>query len=521
MNLPLLSFLIWIPLLGGSLLLTLTKERYIPLVREVALGITIICLCLCVPLLKGFDSHSFEMQWTEQISWIPAVGIEYALGIDGFSLPLILLNCFMTIIVVIASWNSVHSRIAKYLAAFLIMEGLINGALAALDAILFYVFWEGMLIPMFLIIGIWGSTNRMYATIKFFLFTFLGSVLLLISLLYLHIEALSLGIPINETFSILIFQLMPIDIEVQKWLFIAFFLAFAVKIPMWPIHTWLPDAHVEAPTGGSVILAAVLLKMGGYGFLRFLLPMLPDASRMFAEAVSILSLIAITYVGFVAIVQKDLKKLIAYSSIAHMGFVTLGCFLVFAIFQGDQNAISSNFSNTALATGAALGIQGAMVQMISHGFVSGALFLCVGVLYDRMHTRLIKDFGGVINTMPLFASFFMLFAMANVGLPGTSGFVGEFLVILSAYKANFWYAAIAATILVLGASYTLWMYKRVVFGTIQNHAVGMLNDLTKSETISFVLLAICVLALGIWPAPLLELMEASSMHLVEHVLRVR
>jgi len=508
MNFPVLSLLIWFPILGGSFLLALTREKYIPLVRNIALAVTIITLALSFALIKGFESHSFEMQWTEQIPWIPSLGIEYALGIDGFSLPLIVLNCFMTLIVVIASSKSVKTRVAKYLAAFLIMEGLITGALAALDAILFYIFWEGMLIPMFLIIGIWGSTNRMYATIKFFLFTFLGSVLLLISLLYLHIKAQSMGIPLNETFSILIFQLLPLDLETQKWLFIAFFLAFAVKVPMWPIHTWLPDAHVEAPTGGSVVLAAVLLKMGGYGFLRFLLPILPDASKGFALGVSVLSLIAIAYIGFVAIVQKDMKKLIAYSSISHMGFVTLGCFLVFAIL-----------SHTSDTTGAVLGIEGAMVQMISHGFVSAALFLCVGVLYDRMHTRLIKDFGGVVNTMPIFASFFMLFAMANVGLPGTSGFVGEFLVILSAFKAQFWIAAVAASILVLGAGYTLWMYKRVVFGTVQHQDVGMLSDLTRSEISFFTLLAISILALGVWPAPLLDLMEASSTHLIEHVLR--
>lgn len=507
LTLPLLSIEIWLPILGGFFLLSLVKPKTHGFAKNIALGICVINLIFCILLLKGFDSSSFEMQWTEQVPWIRSMGIQYALGVDGFSLPLIILTVFMTLLVIMTS-GSVTSRVTKYLAAFLIMQGLMIGALAAQDALLFYFFWEAMLVPMFLIIGIWGSTNRIYATLKFFLYTFLGSVLLLISLIYLHVHALGSGIPLEESFNILVFQQLPLGMETQKWLFLAFFLAFAVKVPMFPIHTWLPDAHVEAPAGGSVILAAILLKMGAYGFLRFLLPILPNASEAFAWPVLMLSLVAIAYIAFVAIVQKDMKKLIAYSSIAHMGFVTLAFFLVYPIirFSGDNQT-------------AILGITGSVIQMISHGFVSGALFLCVGVLYDRMHSRLIKDYGGVVNSMPIFASFFMLFALANIGLPGTSGFVGEFFIILSAFKAKFWYALTAGSILVLGASYTLWMVKRVVLGPVKARAVSSLVDLNRSEFWVFTFLALAIIALGVWPGPLVDLLQASSSHLIDQMLR--
>lgn len=557
LNLPLLSIEIWLPIISGVFLLIWTrgsnnlekgKAKTDGMARNIALAVSILSLLICIPLLKGFDHHSFEMQWTEQISWIPSLGIQYALGVDGFSLPLIILTDFMTILVVLSS-HSVKSSVTKYLAAFLIMQGLINGALAAQDAILFYFFWEAMLVPMFLIIGIWGAENRIYATIKFFLYTFLGSVLLLISLIYLHVHAVGTGIPLEESFNILIFQQMPLDLATQKWLFIALFLAFAVKVPMWPIHTWLPDAHVEAPTGGSVILAAILLKMGAYGFLRFLLPILPNASLEFSWPVIVLSLIAIVYIAFVAIVQRDMKKLIAYSSISHMGFVTLAFFLVYPIVlspastTGDIVSLGStaNASMGALSQTAVLGITGALIQMISHGFVSGALFLCVGVLYDRRHSRLIKDYGGVVNTMPIFASFFMVFALANIGLPGTSGFVGEFFIILSAFKAKFWYALLAGSILILGAAYTLWMVKRVVLGPVNpgnpinimlmnqipmysiHHpeAASALMDLNKSETLVFSLLVLAIVCLGLWPDPLVDLVHASSRHLVEQMFQLK
>ena len=392
----------------------------------------------------------------------------------------------------------IEKRISQYMAAFLIMEGLMNGVFAAMDIILFYVFWEAILIPMFLIIGIWGGPRRVYATIKFFLYTFLGSVFMLVAFLYLYFQ--------SGSFNIHDLHALPLGLTAQKYIFIAFLLAFAVKIPMWPVHTWLPDAHVEAPTGGSVILAAILLKMGGYGFLRFSLPIVPDASQVFANFMIVLSLIAIVYIGFVALVQHDMKKLIAYSSISHMGFATLGFFIVFSIYE-----------STGSIDGALMGMEGGMVQMISHGFISGALFLCVGVMYDRVHSREIKDYGGVANTMPRFAAFMMLFAMANAGLPGTSGFVGEFMVILSSFKANFWIAFLAATILVLGAAYTLWMYKRVIFGDIANDNVAELKDIDGRETMILLLLAIAVLLFGLWPYPLVEMMHPTIENLLEHV----
>lgn len=524
-HMPLLSWLIWTPIIGGSLLLVL-GTKIAKWSRLIALLITIVCLLISVALISGFDTTRWQMQWNEYHSWIDSLNIYYSLGIDGFSLPLIVLTCFMTLLVVLASYRSVSTKISQYLAAFLIMQGLICGALSALDAILFYTFWEGMLVPMFLIIGIWGGPNRIYATIKFFLYTFLGSVLFLVALIYLHIQSTQSGIPLIESFSILNFHHLALNFVEQKWLFIAFLIAFAVKVPMWPVHTWLPDAHVEAPTGGSVVLAAILLKMGGYGFLRFILPITPDAAHAFAHPMIVLSLIAVIYIAFVALVQPDMKKLIAYSSISHMGFVTLGLFVAFAMAL----ASSENAEHAAGAAGAAGiaqgaiegaaqgGIDGAMVQMISHGFISAALFLCVGILYDRLHSRMIKDYGGVVNSMPVFAAFFMLFSMANVGLPGTSGFVGEFLVITTAFKANILYAVLAATLLVLGAGYTLWMYKRVVLGAIVKPDLALMPDLDFKEKVVLGLLALMVLWLGLWPAPLLDLMNASSTHLLQQML---
>lgn len=500
---PILSALIWLPIVGGLGVLALEGPKKYCSARLLSLVIAVICFSLCIPLLLQFDSQLWQMQMVERHTWLPGLGIDYALGVDGFSLPLIALTCFMTIIVVIASKRSVKDRVAQYLAAFLIMQGLMCGVFESLDAILFYIFFEAMLIPMFLIIGIWGGPNRIYATIKFFLYTFLGSVFLLIALIYLSFQAKTAGYTGSEVFTIQTFHLLNVGLEQQKWLFFAFLIAFAVKVPMWPVHTWLPDAHVEAPTGGSVILAAITLKMGGYGFLRFILPILPEASAYYASFIITLSLIAIIYIGLVAIVQQDMKKLIAYSSISHMGFVTLGCFVVFAMVTQDNR-----FSE------ATMGIEGAMVMMISHGFISGALFLCIGVLYDRVHSRQIKDYGGVVNKMPIFASFFMLFAMANSGLPGTAGFIGEFFVLLTAFQANIWYAILGGLTLILGATYTLWMYKRVVFGNIGSPAVAALEDIDKREIFVFVLLGAAVLFFGLWPAPLLKIMHTSVDHLV-------
>lgn len=498
---PLLSTLILSAISGGSILLFL-RGRSESFARPLALLFSLFSLFVCFYLIQGFDNTQWALQFLEQHEWIPSLDIRYALGVDGFSLPLIILTCFMTLLVILASYVSVSKFLKQYLSAFLIMQGLITGALAAKDGILFYLFWEGMLIPMFVIIGIWGGQNRLYATMKFFLYTFLGSVLLLVALIYLHHQA--------SSFDISAFQALSLDLTTQKMIFMAFLFAFAVKIPMWPIHTWLPDAHVEAPTGGSVILAAILLKMGGYGFLRFMLPIVPDACRYFSGFIIMLSLIAITYIALLTIIQKDMKKLIAYSSIAHMGFVTLGFFMVFALNAGPD----------ALQP-AMMGLSGGMLQMISHGFVSAALFLCVGVLYDRMHTRLIGDYQGVANVMPKFAAFFMLFALANVGLPGTSGFVGEFLVILSTYQASITYALLAGSILIFGAGYTLWMYKRVVFGTVGNQTVAALQDIRGFEILIFVLLAGAVLLLGLWPAPFLDMINASSNHLAEQLLSAK
>ena len=455
-------------------------------------------MLLSTLLYTHFDSATAVMQFQENVPWIEAFNVNYHLGVDGISMPLIILTTFTTVLVVLAGWEVIQDKTAQYMAAFLIMEGLMIGVFAALDAMLFYVFWEAMLIPMFLIIGIWGGPNRVYATIKFFLYTFLGSVFMLVALIYMYLK--------SGSFSILDFHLLPLTMTEQILIFIAFLMAFAVKVPMWPVHTWLPDAHVEAPTGGSVVLAAIMLKIGGYGFLRFSLPITPDASHALDWLIIGMSLIAVVYIGFVALVQQDMKKLIAYSSIAHMGFVTLGIFLVFTLLD-----------NNGSIQGAALGMEGGMVQMISHGFISGALFLCVGVLYDRMHSRQIDDYGGVVNTMPIFAAFMVLFAMANAGLPGTSGFVGEFMVILASFKANFWFAFLAATTLILGAAYTLWMVKRVVFGDIANDNVRQLEDVNGREFVILASLAVMVLFFGLYPAPLIDVMHASVDNLLAHV----
>ena len=496
-ELPLLSLVIWLPILGGIAVLFVGDENP-GRAKALALTVAILTFLAGIPLYTAFDAATASMQFQEFLPWIPAFSANYHLGVDGFSMPLILLTAFMTVLVVIAGWEVIQYRIAQYMAAFLIMEGLMIGVFAALDALLFYVFFEAMLIPMFLIIGIWGGPRRVYATLKFFLYTFLGSVFMLIALIYMYNQA--------NSFEILDFHKLPLTLTEQVLIFFAFLLGFSVKVPMWPVHTWLPDAHVEAPTGGSVILAAITLKIGGYGFLRFALPITPDAAGMLDWLIIALSLIAVVYIGLVALIQQDMKKLIAYSSIAHMGFVTLGFFIVFGLHR-----------STGSLSGAAMGIEGGMVQMVSHGFISGALFLCVGVLYDRMHSRQIKDYGGVVNTMPVFAAFMVLFGMANAGLPGTSGFVGEFMVILSSFKAGFWIAFLASFTLILGAAYTLWLVKRVIFGDIGNSHVAELEDVSNREIIMLSLLAAAVLLLGVWPDPLTSVMHATVDNLLQHI----
>ena len=457
--------------------------------RMLALVGAIVGFLVTIPLYTQFDITKGSMQFTELVPWIKSYNINYHLGVDGISVLFILLNSFITILVVIAGWVVVQDRPSQYYAAFLIMSGLMNGVFAALDAVLFYFFFEAMLIPMYLIIGSWGGPNRVYAAIKFFLYTMLGSLLMLVALLYLFNVS-------GGSFDILGWYKVPLSHKAQVLIFIAFFFAFAVKVPMWPVHTWLPDAHVEAPTGGSVVLAAITLKIGAYGFVRFILPIVPDAARTMSTFIIVLSLIAVVYIGLVALVQKDMKKLIAYSSISHMGFVTLGFFL---------------FSQ--------MGVEGGLVQMISHGFISAAMFLCVGVVYDRMHSRMIADYGGVVHTMPRFAALMMLFAMANAGLPGTSGFVGEFMVILAAVKVNFWLGFIAALTLILGAAYTLWMVKRVLFGKIGNAHVAELTDVSAREFWLLATLAVAVLAMGLYPKPFTDVMHQSVVDLLSHVAR--
>lgn len=498
-DLPLLSLVIWTPIIGGLLVMLIGSGRTGLEAKVLSLLVSIVTFAISIPLYTSFDTATYQMQFTELAPWIESFGINYSLGVDGISMPLILLTTFMTVIVVIAGWEVIKSKPAQYMAAFLIMEGLMIGVFAALDAMLFYVFWEAMLVPMFIVIGIWGGDNRVYATIKFFLYTFFGSVFMLIALLWLYFH--------TDSFSILDYHTAKIGATAQIWIFLAFLIAFAVKVPMWPVHTWLPDAHVQAPTGGSVILAAIMLKLGAYGFLRFSLPIVPDASHTLDWLMILLSLIAVVYIGFVALVQQDMKKLIAYSSISHMGFVTLGFFIAWRIAEAHDGSFA----------GAAMGMEGGMVQMISHGFVSGAMFLCVGVMYDRLHSRQINDYGGVVHTMPKFAGFMVLFAMANAGLPGTAGFVGEFMVILSAFKANFWLAFIAATTLILGAAYTLWMVKRVIYGEVGSEKVAALKDINSREFLFLGILAVMVLVVGLYPAPLLEVMEATVQHLLAHI----
>ena len=483
---PILSLTIWVPIFFGIVVLVIGRDRNPAPVRWTALAGSVLGLAVCLPLWADFD-RTAAMQFVEMRPWITHFSVNYHLGVDGISMPFILLNSFMTVLVVIAHWEVVTDKVSQYLAAFLVMSGLINGVFASLDAIVFYVFFEAMLIPMFLIIGIWGGPNRVYAAVKFFLYTLLGSLLMLAAFIYLYHLT-------NGSFEIADFHKVAIGETAQKLIFLAMFMSFAVKVPMWPVHTWLPDAHVEAPTGGSVVLAAITLKIGAYGFLRFILPITPDASHAFSGFVITLSLIAVIYIGLVALAQTDMKKLVAYSSISHMGFVTLGFFIF----------------NTQ-------GIEGGLVQMVSHGFVSAAMFLCIGVLYDRVHSREISAYGGVVNTMPRFAFFAVLFAMANVGLPATSGFVGEFMVILGAIKVNFWYAFGAAITLIIGAAYTLWMVKRVIFGEIANDHVRKLTDINSREMLFLSLLAAAVMIMGLYPKPFTDVMHVSVDALLQHV----
>jgi len=486
MDLPLLSLAIWVPILAGILVLFTGDDKNASAARWIALAGSLLAFAVTVPLYTQFNFADGGFQFQEGLNWIPAFNIHYHLGADGISVPLILLTSFTTVLVVIAAWEVIEKRVAQYMAAFLIMSGLMIGVFSALDAILYYVFWEAMLIPMFLVIGIWGGPNRVYATIKFFLYTLLGSLLMLVAFIYLYHQ--------TNSFELVDYYALPMTLDVQVLIFFAFFAAFAVKIPMWPVHTWLPDAHVEAPTGGSVVLAAIALKLGGYSFLRFAMPIAPDASHYLSGFMITLSLIAVVYIALVALVQQDMKKLIAYSSISHMGFVTLGFF----IFNS-------------------LGLEGAIVQMISHGFISGAMFLSVGVLYDRVHSRQIADYGGVVNTMPKFTALAVLFAMANSGLPGTSGFVGEFMVILGAMQENFWYAFLAATTLIFGAAYTLWMVKRVYFGEMVHKHVKALTDINKRELLMLGVLAVLVIGFGVYPQPITEMTHATVEQFLSHM----
>ena len=484
---PWLSLAIWIPIVFGVALLAAGRDQRADVVRSIALVGSLLGLLVTLPLYTGFDAASAGLQFVEKAAWIERFNANYHLGVDGLSVWFVLLTAFITVVVVLAGWEVIEDRVAQYYAAFLILSGLMIGVFSAVDGLLFYVFFEATLIPMYVIIGVWGGPSRVYAAFKFFLYTLLGSLLMLVALVYLYYAS-------GGKFGIFDWHATQIGMTAQILLFLAFFMAFAVKVPMWPVHTWLPDAHVEAPTGGSIVLAAIMLKLGAYGFLRFSLPIVPDASQALSGFIIVLSLVAVVYVGLVALVQTDMKKLVAYSSIAHMGFVTLGFF----IFN-------------------AMGMAGGIVQMISHGFISGAMFFCIGVMYDRMHSRNIADYGGVVNTMPKFAAFFMLFAMANSGLPATSGFVGEFMVILGAVKFDFWIGLIAATTLMLGAAYSLWMYKRVVFGEVANRHVAELVDVNGREFLILLLLAAAVMWMGLYPKPFTDLMDASVAQLLQHV----
>ncbi|WP_050465376.1 NADH-quinone oxidoreductase subunit M [Herbaspirillum autotrophicum] len=484
---PFLSLAIWCPVAFGMLVIAIGRDDNRNLTRWLALIGAVVSLVVTFPLIQHFDAAAHGYQFVEKTPWIDRFNISYFLGIDGLSLWFIPLTAFITVIVVLAGWEVIQKRVGQYMGAFLILSGLMIGVFSALDGMLFYVFFEATLIPMFIIVGVWGGANRVYAAFKFFLYTLLGSLLMLIALIYLYFVS-------GGSFEIPTWHQLPLSMLEQKVLFFAFLMAFAVKVPMWPVHTWLPDAHVEAPTGGSIVLAAIMLKLGAYGFLRFSLPILPDASHALSGFMITLSLVAVIYIGLVALVQQDMKKLVAYSSIAHMGFVTLGFFM---------------FNDMA--------VQGGIAQMISHGFVSGAMFMSIGVLYDRMHTRDIAQYGGVVNTMPRFAAFFILFSLANCGLPATSGFVGEFMVILGAVKFNFWIGLLAATALILGAAYSLWLAKRVIFGAITNHHVAELTDVNKREFFILGLLAIAVLVMGLYPAPVTDAMQTSVSDLLKHI----
>ncbi|MFZ6820264.1 NADH-quinone oxidoreductase subunit M [Undibacterium sp. Ji22W] len=486
-NSPLLSLSIWLPIAFGVFVLAFGRDKNPSLVRLISLVGSLFSFAVTIPVILGFNNSAHGMQFVERMNWIERFNAFYALGVDGISMWLVPLTAFITVIVVIAAWEVIEKNVAQYMGAFLILSGLMIGVFCATDGLLFYVFFEATLIPMYIIVGVWGGPNRVYAAFKFFLYTLLGSLLTLVAIIYLYFKS-------NGSFDIQVWHQLPLSLHVQILLFLAFLMAFAVKVPMWPVHTWLPDAHVEAPTGGSVVLAAIMLKLGAYGFLRFSLPIAPDASHYLSGMMITLSLIAVIYIGLVALVQKDMKKLVAYSSIAHMGFVTLGFFM---------------FNELA--------VQGAVVQMISHGFISAAMFLCIGVLYDRVHSREIADYGGVVNTMPKFAALFVLFSMANCGLPATSGFVGEFMVIIGAVKFNFWIGMLAATALIFGAAYSLWMVKRVVFGAITHDHVAKLVDLNKREFFMLGVLAIAVIAMGLYPAPFTDAMQVSVADLLKHV----
>ena len=483
----LLSIAIWLPIACGALLLAVGRDQNASVVRALALAGALASFFVTLPLITGFDTSTASMQFVEKLPWIERFNVNYHLGVDGLSVWFVPLTAFITVIVIISAWEVITERVASYMGAFLILSGLLIGVFCALDGLLFYVFFEATLIPMYIIIGIWGGPNRVYAAFKFFLYTLLGSLLMLVALVYLYFKS-------GGSFDILAWHKLPLPLNAQALLFFAFFAAFSVKVPMWPVHTWLPDAHVEAPTGGSVVLAAIMLKLGAYGFLRFSMPIAPDAAREYAWFMIALSLIAVLYIGLVALVQQDMKKLVAYSSIAHMGFVTLGFFI---------------FNE--------LGTAGAIVQMVSHGFVSGAMFLCIGVLYDRVHSREIAAYGGVANTMPKFAAFAVFFAMANCGLPGTAGFVGEWMVILGAVQYNFWIGLLAATTLVFGAAYTLWMVKRVYFGDVANDDVKALSDINGREFLMLALLALAVLWMGLYPKPFTDVMQVSVTELLRHV----
>lgn len=492
MSIPLLSILIWLPIIGGGLVL-LSGAVHFRHSKAIALLFSLASLVACVLLWTRFDASSYAWQFVELIYWVPYIGLDYSLAVDGISMPLVMLTCFITFVTILATWHSINNHISYYLACLLILQGILVGVFTATNVILFYIFWEATLIPMYLIIGIWGSGNKIYAAQKFFIFTFFGSALFLSALIYL-------GVCANSFYLLSLYE-EPLSFMAQLFVFVAFFFGFAIKIPMWPLHTWLPHAHTEAPAGGSVLLAGILLKMGAYGFIRFSLPIVPDACSYLAWPMIVISLIAIVYIAIVALVQQDLKKLIAYSSVSHMGFVTLGCFATFLIYKDH-------------IIGQILGLTGAIIVMLSHAFISGALFIGVGYIYDRLHTRNIADLSGIANAMPKFAAFFMLFALANVGVPGTSGFVGEFMVLLGTMQANFGVAFIAASTVIFSAAYTLWMYKRVMFGSPKNDAIAELSDISGMETCAFALLAGMVVLLGVYPAPLVEVLQASVGHLV-------